>query len=363
VNARVPADEIEATDIHAPEVLERVRAFAPDLGLSLGAPILKPSLFSIPTRGTLNLHCGKVPEFRGAPPAFWELWYGATSVGATMHWVDAGLDTGAIVASADAPIYPADSLAEVEARVTELGSLVFRQALAAVIRGDASSRPQPTGGATHRFPTMSQRWKLSLRLASRRLRRRLAPRRLSKAAAMSASLYLYRPLRDVVRSLRRRHPVRVFTFHRVTWLCRDGMTVDPAAFRRQVAYIARHHDIVSLERDVALIREGARLQFGVTRSRRVQPAVAHFDDTVRVARIHVGVGDLHDGHALHGVLIAHRVRSLLGLGKAELQLPFIHQHSAGELDRLQRVQRFVASLRFDVLRDQLVDRHLFGFLR
>ena len=72
---------VRVSDIHAPDALRLVQDFAPRLGLSLGAPILRKSLFALPEAGTLNLHKGRVPDYRGMPPAFWELWNDETSVG------------------------------------------------------------------------------------------------------------------------------------------------------------------------------------------------------------------------------------------------------------------------------------------
>lgn len=265
---------IEALDIHAPEVLERVRRFDADLGISLGAPILKASLFRLPRRGTINLHSGRVPDFRGAPPAFWELVHGATTIGATVHWMDEGLDTGAVIAAAEAPIYPHDRLADVEARAGELGTLMLETALHRLAAGEAPVQPQPAaGGATHRFPTLRQRAALGGRQWRRRMTHRLAPRQLAKSAALLAATWIYRPLRDLSRTVRRRHPVRIFTFHRVTTLCRDGMTVAPDVFRRQIAYVAAHHDVVALERGIELVRSGARLSRAA--------AVITFDDGYR----------------------------------------------------------------------------------
>ena len=78
--------------INSPAASRAVTAFEPDIGLSLAAPILKKRLFAIPTLGTLNLHKGKVPEYRGMPPAFWEMRNGEASVGCTVHWVEERLD-------------------------------------------------------------------------------------------------------------------------------------------------------------------------------------------------------------------------------------------------------------------------------
>lgn len=187
----VPIETIEAYDLHAAPVLERMRAWGPDLGLSIGAPILRPALFQVPALGTLNLHLGRVPDYRGAPPAFWELYTGARSIGATVHWIDEGLDTGPVVVATEAPIHENDTLARVEARARTLGRHVLSAALRQVSAGVLHAKPQPPGGRTFRFPTLKQRAILAGRLALRRCERRIhdVPG-MVKTAATLARLFL-----------------------------------------------------------------------------------------------------------------------------------------------------------------------------
>jgi peptidoglycan/xylan/chitin deacetylase (PgdA/CDA1 family) len=256
----VPVDVIETDSLAQAETLARVAAWRPDLGISLGAPILKPPVFTLPPRGTINLHQGKVPDYRGAPPGFWELTTGAGEIGATVHWIDEGLDTGRVITAAAAPIYARDSLRDVQARADELGRLVLARALDLVAAGPAQGSPQPQGGRTFRFPLLKQRLALGTRLAGRRLRRALRPRALAKTAVSVVLLAVVRPLRDLGRTLRRRHPLRVFNYHRVSCLCRDGMTVSPDVFARQLDYIRRHHDVVDLDEALAIVRSGRRLR-------------------------------------------------------------------------------------------------------
>ena len=45
---------LTVNDIHSSESIAAVQAFSPDLGLSLAAPILRPSLFSIPTTSAMT---------------------------------------------------------------------------------------------------------------------------------------------------------------------------------------------------------------------------------------------------------------------------------------------------------------------
>lgn len=91
-----------------------------------------------------------------------------------------------------------------------------------------------------------------------------------QAVVRLLTLYLVRPVRDLWRTVRRRHPVRVFTFHRITNVCRDGMTVDPGQFRAQLDYVLRTHDVVMLEEALQLLQNGSKLKRPV--------AVLTFDD-------------------------------------------------------------------------------------
>jgi peptidoglycan/xylan/chitin deacetylase (PgdA/CDA1 family) len=88
----------------------------------------------------------------------------------------------------------------------------------------------------------------------------VSPRYVLKTLAGLVALAVICPIRDRIRSLLRRHPVRIFTFHRVSDLCRDGMTVSPEAFRRQLAYLRRHHDVVPFDEALRLAVDGARLE-------------------------------------------------------------------------------------------------------
>lgn len=60
--------------------------------------IIKPPLIALPKLGILNVHPGWLPIYRGAMAYFWVLKNGHESAGVSVHWVDEGIDTGALVA-------------------------------------------------------------------------------------------------------------------------------------------------------------------------------------------------------------------------------------------------------------------------
>ena len=147
---------LPCTSMHDQEILQKITHFAPDLGLSLAAPILKEPLFSIPAHGTINLHKGKVPDYRGMPPAFWELWNGEKEVGCTIHKVEAGLDTGDVLLQSVVPVQEYSTVKGLQLCLDELGVQMMVDAVKSIFDGSANWQKQATGGNTYRKPTLKQ---------------------------------------------------------------------------------------------------------------------------------------------------------------------------------------------------------------
>lgn len=139
--AKLSSKTIHVPDIHETEVLYKVRQLAPDLGLIYGSPILKPSLFMIPRLGTLGIHHGKVPEYRGKKTMFWAIYNGERSAGVTIQKVNAGLDTGEIVKHGEVVIghrFPS----KVWDEINELGLNLYLEAIMAIKQGKTTFSPQ-----------------------------------------------------------------------------------------------------------------------------------------------------------------------------------------------------------------------------
>src|SRR5437868_10801577 len=84
------------SNYHSPEAIALMCAAAADLGVVLGTNILKESVFKIPRLGSINVHQGLAPTYRGCPAVFWELFNDEREVGLTIHFVEAKVDTGDI---------------------------------------------------------------------------------------------------------------------------------------------------------------------------------------------------------------------------------------------------------------------------
>lgn len=156
------------TDIHAPEVVDHVRRLEPDLAVIYGGPILKPELFEIPRFGTLSIHHGRLPEYRGKKTTFWEMEEGRPAAGVAIQRIGAELDTGDIVAEGEVPI-GAKSYSRVWRDVQDMGVSLYLDAILQIKRGTVSFRPQPGGaGRLYRDPS----WFPVLRLGWRQMKKR-----------------------------------------------------------------------------------------------------------------------------------------------------------------------------------------------
>jgi len=142
--ARLLAGFEKVSDLHAPEVISRVAALEPNLGIIYGAPILRPELYSIPRHGTLGIHHGRVPQYRGKKTTFWAMYNGERSAGVTIQRVNAGIDTGEVLKTGEVTI-ERKSYRRVEREVQELGFRLYLDAILDVKHGRAVFRPQETG--------------------------------------------------------------------------------------------------------------------------------------------------------------------------------------------------------------------------
>ena len=75
-----------------------IKNLNPELIISLNWRRLIPkNIYQLPIKGTINIHAGKLPEYRGFAPINWALINGETEIGITAHYLEDTPDTGDIV--------------------------------------------------------------------------------------------------------------------------------------------------------------------------------------------------------------------------------------------------------------------------
>jgi formyl transferase-like protein len=136
-----------------------------DVALSLDNALISAETFTVPRLGTINVHHGAVPEYRGGPPVFWELADGRDRVGYTIHRIDAGIDTGPVLAAGDVPIVRRPTLAATLAATIPALHDASLDALEDVVRkGDVEGRAQAGAGRHRTTPTLGDYLRVRRRL-------------------------------------------------------------------------------------------------------------------------------------------------------------------------------------------------------
>ena len=87
----------ESPIINSDPTREIFREAAPDIALSLGNSYIAASVFSIPKFGMLNVHMEVLPRFQGAQSVIWPIYEGIPRTGYSIHQIDKGIDTGALL--------------------------------------------------------------------------------------------------------------------------------------------------------------------------------------------------------------------------------------------------------------------------
>ena len=148
--------EEHGLDVRTPKSLKQApeqEAFAA-LGLDAAVVvayglILPQAILDAPRLGCLNMHASILPRWRGAAPIQRAIMAGDTETGIDAMLMDAGLDTGPVLASARTPITTATTAGTLHDRLAELAAELAPRALAGLADGSLKPVPQPEGGDTY----------------------------------------------------------------------------------------------------------------------------------------------------------------------------------------------------------------------
>lgn len=135
--------------LRSPEAQAELAAFEPDIAIVAAYGLILPqAVLDIPKQGCLNVHASLLPKWRGAAPIQRAIMAGDPVTGITIMRMEAGLDTGPMLATARTPIDDktagelTEELAEIGAQLM-VGTLIDLPMLHAIEQGDAEASYAP----------------------------------------------------------------------------------------------------------------------------------------------------------------------------------------------------------------------------
>lgn len=130
-------------NINAPAFVQEMKDIHPDLFVSMSFnQIFHDEMIHLPKYDTINCHAGKLPFYRGRNILNWALINDEKEFGVTVHYVDAGIDTGDIILQETYPITDADTYGTLLERAYAGCSSLLYRAIHQIQTGTAKRIPQ-----------------------------------------------------------------------------------------------------------------------------------------------------------------------------------------------------------------------------
>ena len=130
--------------------VEELTALKPDVLVVMAyGQILPQQVLDLPPCGAVNLHASLLPRHRGASPIQQAILAGDSETGVTLMQMEAGLDTGPMIAKASIPIGDEDTATYIHDQLAHLSATLIRERLPDYLIGNLPATPQDHGEATY----------------------------------------------------------------------------------------------------------------------------------------------------------------------------------------------------------------------
>lgn len=132
---------------------KELRLIDPDLMLIWSYPMILPkAIVEIPRLGSINVHMGLLPQYRGANGIQRALINGEAKTGVTLHYMDSGVDTGPMIARGDYPITAEDDIISLMIKSKYAGEVLLDRLWRDIVTGKAPRMKQDESQADYFGP-------------------------------------------------------------------------------------------------------------------------------------------------------------------------------------------------------------------
>ena len=133
------------------KVTDWVKSRLPELiVLAFVTDIIPKAMIDIPKYKAINYHPSLLPRYRGGSAIHWAIINGETETGVTIHYIDAGIDTGDMILQERVPIYPQDTVASLYfERLYPIGVRMIAETVRMIGEGKAPRIKQDNAQASY----------------------------------------------------------------------------------------------------------------------------------------------------------------------------------------------------------------------
>ena len=133
---------LQPHNLKDPDFVAQMRRLNADLQVVVAFRMLPEVIWSMPPKGTFNLHGSLLPKYRGAAPINWAIINGESETGVTTFFIQHAIDTGDILFQEKMPIGEQETAGDVHDRMMLLGARVVLKTVRAIESGDYTLKKQ-----------------------------------------------------------------------------------------------------------------------------------------------------------------------------------------------------------------------------
>ncbi len=139
---------LQPKKLRSPEFLTEISALGADVFAVIAFRILPRKLYSIPPKGSINIHASLLPKYRGAAPIQHAILNGETDTGLTSFFLTDRVDQGDIIDQRSFPIGPDENFSSLSARLAAAAGPFLIRTLELIDTPDFSPQIQDQSQAT-----------------------------------------------------------------------------------------------------------------------------------------------------------------------------------------------------------------------
>ena len=134
---------LQPLKVREPEVVEQLRAFAPDLiAVAAFGQLLPKAILEMPRYGCVNVHASLLPKYRGAAPIQWAVINGEAESGVTTMMMSRGLDKGDMLKKSVVRLDPKETGDSLHDKLAALGGPLLLETIDELEQGTIVRVPQ-----------------------------------------------------------------------------------------------------------------------------------------------------------------------------------------------------------------------------
>ena len=146
---------LQPPNLKAPSFLEQLRSLKADLFVVVAFRMLPKVVWTIPPKGTINLHASLLPNYRGAAPINWAIINREIKTGVTTFYINDKIDTGEILMQEEVVIEKRETAGSLHDKLNGVGNKILMKTINGIEKNRIESHPQKWAHSYHLAPKLS----------------------------------------------------------------------------------------------------------------------------------------------------------------------------------------------------------------